>query len=274
MILEESNLFKQEYLEPLLGDMYVIKSMHICSTDRGNPARRKRFWAVLCHRESVTKVWGSMTNVIPLFYRACEVSWEVFMIAEDEEQLKDEIENELRWAIARPKSGAAGMTVEEVMQHPHPWRLALNPCERRHREFYIANQEPGCCNMLNQNPERERGISSTPYVLHTILKNPGLHFSEKPRCQKGDRWFTMSEVLVSQGFPVVSRLGNVGGKPARCCSFCPGGKLTSSDRKRQIAQSQAGNSMNLSVSGIVTLYAIIFVQRADQARVVQWFRPL
>ena len=150
------------------------------------------------------------------------------------------------------------------------------PCQNRHvfalttdRQAYICEQEPGCCNMLNQNKSAGRGISSTPAVLHTILRNPGLQFSEKPKDQHGDRWFTKSELLISQNFPVTAVLGNVGSKPARCCSFCPGGKLTAAGRTKVNVARQAGNSMNVSVSGVVTLFALLFVKRTDQISVAR-----
>lgn len=43
------------------------------------------------------------------------------------------------------------------------------------------------------------------------------------------------------------------------------------ERKRASIVFQAGNSMNVSVSAIVTLYCLVFVRRADQSMLADWF---
>ena len=121
---------------------------------------------------------------------------------------------------------------------------------------------------------QNRGMSSSEEVLYTIIRNPSLHFSEKPGLVRS---FTKSEVLVSMGFPVLLGLGcppasaTVSGddeppRVRRCCSFAPGGSaIAAASRKRSHVLMQAGDSQVLSVAGMFTLISLLMVQRRDQA---------
>ena len=117
---------------------------------------------------------------------------------------------------------------------------------------------------LNQNPAIGRGMRSpdTTY-LHTIIRNNGLI-----KVRSLGRWFTGSELLLTQGFPVRQSLATPrSGILRRCCSFCPGsdGYGDVNVYKPAAWQRLADNAMNVSIPCVITLYLLVFTQRYDEA---------
>eukprot|EP00959_Pyramimonas_sp_CCMP1952_P142877 2991009-Pyramimonas_sp.AAC.1 len=78
---------------PVFHDAYFVESMVIDAVDRGLPQRRKRMWTVMVHRLVVLEQTSTLSNVINLFKSPIIYSWQIFLVASDDEKL-----HELKWA--------------------------------------------------------------------------------------------------------------------------------------------------------------------------------
>ena len=265
LVVEESNRFDPKIYGEWLGDIYYIQTRVVDPTHFGWCGRRPRLWAVMLLKDSLLSPPRLMVDVINHYKRELQATWDVLLVADREEELKGELEQELQWACKRPKSQAKGKDLLALQKAGYNLYLAaLTPMEEEYLNEY-QQQKPGAVVMLNQNPASGFGMASTDDgLLYTIIHNPGLHWSQKHR-----RWLSGSEMLLSQGFPVVSRLANPRGSPARCASFCASvgsGKSTTepgSSRTRNCKVAQAGNSMNISVCGFMKVYILLFVELMD-----------
>ena len=264
LIIEESDHLPPEVIARVFGKYYHVDWKVVDPTLLGWCGRRPRFWAACFHKSYVLQIYNHLDNVIELFRRNCQCSWRELLVAESHPVLKDELEAEITWASKRPKSQHRHDT-RDILSLPQPFHAVLTEKEAEYLAFYQRSR-PHCCVMLNQNPASGFGIASTPDVLHTLIRNPAFHWSLDDH-----RWLSASEMLMAQCFPVLPRLANPRGSPARCTSFCAGGHLGPRDRSRQHVVAQAGNSMNVSVCGFMRLFVLMWATRADQSRVASLF---
>lgn len=117
----------------------------------------------------------------------------------------------------------------------------LSPIVQEWLQFYIENW-PHCVYNLGQNPHAYP-VHSSPTVLQTIIKSTNLMWSHDH-----GRWFTPSELLMCQGFPLRAELTN--GRAA--CSFAFSTSSNMKPRRRSILLGQAGNTMNVCVAAVVS----------------------
>ena len=219
---------------------------------------------MLLHRVLVLEAVSSFSNVVPIFRRKLATTWRVFLTASDAE-----IVAEVMWALKRKLSIASSVenhdiSFYETMLTTDParfvssFRSALTENELARLHHYEKTVGDQHVHMLNQNPmpPSSHGQSSSPTILHTIISNAGIQWIS----ERG-RWVTPSEFLIANGIPTTYHLGNVT-SPAggRCSSFCSGGTHERSNRKRSNVAYQAGNTMNVSVTGIFWLYCLCWVQ--------------
>ena len=257
IVHENSSRFNASVLHDIFDDDYIILSSLIDPVIFGWPSRRNRRWTILLHRLCVVETYASLDNVLPLFQRLCMCSWGVYMVAE-----ATQLEEELEWLQSWPKSRAREASVRKRFNDEGAFRDALTSFELQNLEQYET--EPGWqerVHMLQQNPHVGRGISSGADILNTVIKNSGVMFSSPH--QRSLHW---SELLISQGFPVLPGLAYPSNPQAgaSCCSFAIA-RQKSQPRRRSAVAGQAGNSMNLNVVGVMLLYALMWVRRADQA---------
>eukprot|EP00973_Karenia_brevis_P063499 8825161-Karenia_brevis.AAC.1 len=56
----------------------------------------------------------------------------------------------------------------------------LSILQRSNRlDGYLEDSEPGCCHNLSQDSRSGHGISSSPDVLHTVIKHAAIHFFDE-----------------------------------------------------------------------------------------------
>ena len=146
--------------------------------------------------------------------------------------------------------------MQQLIGLANPYRAALTHLEEDYLQAYDANV-PGSVALLNQDPRKGRGQQSNAQgVLHSVIRNPGIHFS-----LSHGRWLSGSEMLMTQGVPVRSE--DCPGR-IRCSSFCPGGIVEDAERSRQDKVAWAGNGLNVPSAGVVKLLALLYCKRADQ----------
>ena len=146
----------------------------------------------------------------------------------------------------------AGTPRHTVMKRDRPFEDSLTESEAQNVAAYRRRQSaPGCCFMLSQSGERSFAAFSTPTILHTLIANPSLNFSDDVH-----RWLTPSECLMYQCFPLTPYLGNPQGFSRQCCSFS---SHPDHPRNRRAVMRQAGNSMNIPCVSAMTLFALMFV---------------
>jgi hypothetical protein len=264
IIVEESDLFNGAVMRDIFEQKYVIHDLVLNSHDFGFAGARRRYWAVLFHREYVCEVFSSLKAVLPIFTRRCAHSWHVFFCAEHEPSLQAELEQEVIWAAGRPTSLAKNLTKDEV--------LAL-PSKRRYLSVMTANENkwvtenarlwPGSCSMANQNSETDRGVCSKFHsFLYCIIRNPTLHYSDAHK-----RWMSGLETLCANGIPILPRLADPLGVPARCSSFCVGfpSAVPDSVRTRKRKVQSSGNTMNPAIAGFCLIFSLLWSRRTDES---------
>eukprot|EP00969_Alexandrium_andersonii_P278352 12304040-Alexandrium_andersonii.AAC.1 len=262
VLVECSSRFDPAMLDRMLGDLYQIDHCVLDTRDFGWPGRRKRFWGVLVSKASGLGVEKPLREFSPLFRRVLQCSWRVFIQGRTQEAL-----DELIWAVRRKKSLAfqTGTSVDEFLRWKDSepdkfwetaFRKALTAFELESLCEY-ERQPDGLsqAHMLNQNPHAERGVSSDGPIMHTVISNAGIQWASP-----FNRWFTPRELLLANGIPVTFGLGHVGGSTGfRASSFCSGGTLRKSPRKRQNIQHQAGNTMNTMTVGVMWLFCMLCI---------------
>lgn len=103
-------------------------------------------------------------------------------------------------------------------------------------------------------------ITYTPKVLMTLIASVNILMSSRHR-----RWLTPKEIISIQGFPIVASPTSSGDHACssfamRTCYEQSGLKPPVEWPSRRSACHQAGNSMHVSISGIVILFALTQVQ--------------
>ncbi len=220
------------------------------------PTARQRRWTVLRHKvktmafRSPLNVFTSMLAAPPTF------TWRSYLIAGAEE-----LNKELEWATSRKTSCSAGRELHVEDGGPTVFFDALTTSEqaivKRYRQ--LAPSTGSVCS-LGQSPfDTDQGDSFAHFVkgdtMHTIIKHVGLQWViHEAATNKVERWLTPHEVLVCQCFPVYSNLPGF-----ECTSF----SVHRAGRTRAAIFAQAGNSMPLSMAGLLYLFACIGVARTD-----------
>eukprot|EP00973_Karenia_brevis_P029235 4031833-Karenia_brevis.AAC.1 len=202
MVHENSHLFDVEDLKACFPeDQFVLQSEIITPENFGWPSRRPRRWTIIVPKRYLVKIGTSLKNVVPLYERVCACTFREYLIAK-----MSEILSELAWAMQRPNSLANGKAVPSIPT-ADDFLNALIKAEQETLGGYVKNSPFGCVHNLSQNSE-DHGISSTPKVLHTIIKHPAIHWITDPGNEKPPRWFCPTELAVSQGFPVDEKMVN------------------------------------------------------------------
>ena len=253
IMVEQSHRFQVVILQSIFGSRYVWQVMILNGTDFGMKIRRKRFYAVGHHQEKVGEAICRMDNVIPLLYRDAgyNCTYRDYMIAESMPEFEHEKDEELAWAIARPKSKAKGKTLDEVKTLHHPYDLALTQVETTNLAKYEADLPRGIsCNIVQSFDKRP--TYGTVDTMHTIVANMGLHFCTSSSVR---RWFTTSELMVAQGIPIHRSFANPRGRHYTTTPY-----LMPANRKRIKVLQQIGNTMQIPVVGTVLFYLILFTQ--------------
>ena len=278
VVFENSDRYPASVLEQLLGDIYVVMPYIVVSTVTGALSYRSRLWALLAHREFCTKIWASMSNVIPLFTRILGCTWRCIL---DERYLlgasHEEQQYELYWASNRPTSGVVGSPVDR--SRVGPWEEALSKTEFSYLCGYeqLAHFQPGCAMHLHQNPKTHPQYSKAHRYLMCLISSQNIVFcSDETSGSAGGTWLCPSEAFAVLGFPTHTALS----KGVRCCSMAhpsgsrmfedsgaslagPKGDFAPYVTRRRALLHMSGNTMDVSVCGAHWLYALIFLQRLD-----------
>ena len=135
-----------------------------------------------------------------------------------------------------------------TLYEEEPFLKSLTFAEERFRASYQETR-PGQAWQLNQNPDSGFGASSTDKCLPTIIANVHLLYSDRV---SPSRWLTGSELLVTQGFPVLPGLWGEDPKnfPVLCSFNIPRPSRTS-----RHLRDQAGDSMNTMVMTMLALHS-------------------
>jgi hypothetical protein len=176
---------------------------------------------------------------------------------------KDEQMLELKDAIARKGAQGFGFDITEVLKDPNPFWLGLLPTEASNVLEAKRRRGPNKVYMVNQNPNGKDGrqgfcIGSTDSLLHCLIANPGYQWDGSSQ-----RCFTAKKHLIMQGFPTKPELSTPRGQPRVIGSFLNEARRTDAERSKSAIRHQAGNSMNLSVCGMMWMYAFCFVSRSS-----------
>ena len=209
-------------------------------------------------------------NIMPLFTRKCEVSFHEAILKFTPESEKDA---ELAWSIKRPASGLHGLSFAEAKLLPLAHYKSLIPFEKEiyldQHEKHVAKDKLGCCYMLNQDSRKNRGIASGTKELHSIIKNPTLHFVDDPQDL---RWLTPRDCLRAQGFFVDSTMQGLRSR-GRSCSWAPGGAIKDKSRKRNDVFEAAGNSMTGVEMASAWMHAFLNILPSIHFPLERVFRP-
>lgn len=144
------------------------------------------------------------------------------------------------------------------------WAQSLTAWEYQNLLGYLSKfSTDRAAFMLNQS-YNVRPVTASPTRLNTLIRNTTLLWSREAK-----RFFAPVELLCSQGFPVRTRFTAVAAQdPNYCfpaCSFALG--LSDREKKphRNHWAQQAGNSMNVTVVGLVMLFALLSSRSATDA---------
>eukprot|EP00971_Amphidinium_carterae_P326596 6457481-Amphidinium_carterae.1 len=118
---------------------------------------------------------------------------------------------------------------------------------------------PGQCYSLAQNVAKGFGAHSTPQVMHCLIKNVGVLWTDveytEDNGRKRGRPVTCREVMLLQGLP----MSDPEVKTVHC-SF-----QVARNRKRTSMLQQVGNSMHVNAVGVALVFALGVVQRPGHA---------
>lgn len=255
IVQENVRSFPIELHSEFLGLYYFIDAYTFNASDFGIPVNRLRQWVVLRHKAKTMSQIGPLSNFVKRFQRICNITWRDLLIAEDEEIL-----SELHWAIKRKKSCAsiAGLGPEDL--NPQEWRsfwMALTDVEQRFLASYECIDSEAAA-QLNQNPKSGFVMMSKGKELHTIIKNNGIIWT-------GGRWLTPIELMLTQGFDVLSstRMAEPNDADATAtCSFA----IPRQTRRRNDVKAQVGNGMSVPCAAVMHMFIGLGIHRADGNR--------
>ena len=119
--------------------------------------------------EKTTRFKAPLNDVVRMFFRHCRVKWHICFIGTD-----GEFEEEMEWAVGRPKSLAKGVIPTAASNGKSHARQCLTSM-MKHRLSCKEIKHTGCSIMLHQSLSCE--ASSTEYILQTIISNAGTLWS-------------------------------------------------------------------------------------------------
>ena len=203
--------FPKELLSRFLLKFYWIDQFQADAVSFGVPQGRLRQYLRFRHRAKVLSEISPMADFAKRFWRVCSWAWNEFFFCRPGEYhttvVKEEDETELRWAQARPSSQAQQRPLPaQSPNDPEAYLNALTLTELGYLSSY-RSKWPGQVYQLNQNPCSGFGATSQPWALATLISNTGLLFFDG--AGRGGRWLFASELLATQGFPVVPGVFNL-----------------------------------------------------------------
>ena len=202
ILVEESDKFELKILTEFLGSAYIFRSGVYCSGKDGMGwvNRRLRFMAAGFHRVYVSEVYSSLDNVMKLFTRTCTQDWSIVAEADNDNELREELQDEIDWAINRPTALGKNMASEMILEtfghlgHGGMYAASLTYMEAKHLKSYrsrtaISERNSIGCYNLTQNAATGFGIRSTRGMMPTLISNPGLHWCDPPTAHLPDEAF-------------------------------------------------------------------------------------
>eukprot|EP00438_Fugacium_kawagutii_P005072 Skav200543 [mRNA] locus=scaffold676:287405:290698:+ [translate_table: standard] len=165
-----------------------------------------------------------------------------------------ELNRDLRWAMARPKSQAKGKKWTTVCSAKNPHRAVLTKVEEKNLDLYIAQFGGGRCYNLNQNCD-QRPIVSHPGKLFTLIRNLGIVWVQP---EKGEgRFLCPEECALYQALPIRQEL--IVPSANQCIADAATSFNIAMNRSRAAMGGQVGNGMNCAVVGSFLHLAMINV---------------
>jgi site-specific DNA-cytosine methylase len=258
IIHENVEKFPLMLLTMFLAPFYFLDGIVLEGHRLGWPTARTRRWTVLRHKVKTMAFRCPLNVFTKIFEQTLAFSWLAYLRATDAE-----LQSELSWASERKSSKTGGRLL--TLADPDPFFNALTEQETKivlkYRELVKASNKSGIglCSLKQSPFPRESGDCFAHFtaddVMHTVTKNVGLLWvvGIDP-----ERWMTPYEVLLAQCFPVYSDMFG-----HRHVSFA---KRRS--RSRNAIFEQAGNSMPISMSGLLFFYAAVAVERPTSSNFV------
>ena len=227
---------------------YSAQTVVLRNTEFGHAVERCRRYTVF-HLSCLVELSRPLADMPTVFHRVCAPShtWHDYIQAET-----PELNAELVWAS--PHGAPALTTTDEAAFE----RCLIGRYEGKHLDAFKSMCPRGRVYTLSQNPAAGRATYSRKDVLHTVIANVQLNWSDTH-----NRWMTARELLSAQGFPVYQKLMDYvcGGQtcPTPLCSFNRS-RMQSGlpSRERRHMSHQAGNSMMVSVVGAVMYWCSVY----------------
>ena len=236
---------------------YSAQTVVLRNTSFGHAVERCRRYTFF-HLSCVVELSSPLPAMPPTFHRVRDPShtWHDYMQAEPQE-----LNSELIWASP---SGSRPLTTADDNAFE---RCLIGRYEGKHLEAFKSNCPRGRVYTLSQNPDAGRATYSRQDVLHTIIANVQLNWSDAH-----NRWMTARELLSAQGFPVYQKLMDYvcGGRTCTTplCSFNRSRlQVGLSSRERRHMSHQAGNSMMVSVVGAVMYWCCVYTVDVGSCKV-------
>ena len=187
------------------------------------------------HETSEPPLW--LKTFVKQFARPTTLTWRSLLVASS-----SDLHDEKVWAAARrpvmQRLNARGLNPQDI--ESLRFEDLLSEAEIDVWGHYRLRHPSDVAWSLNQYPQNDRSRTSTPTILHTVIKNVGLVWDDE-----SGRWFTPSDLLAAQGFRH-SRLDVVTN------SF----QITAPDRTRSDMVQQMGNSMHVNAIGAVIAFCM------------------
>ena len=251
--------FPVRMLEFFFGAFYFIESVVLEGVQLGWPTSRTRRWTVLRHKVKTNAFRTPLNVFTSLFSRPPSFSWKAFLMAG-----AAELDDELAWSTARKASCAYGKALIWNGDMDVFYDSLTTSEQKIVMEYRSQAVGPSVCSLKQSPFTRVSGDNFAHFTrgdtLHAITKNVALQWAMLGDSSHAGRWLTPREVLLAQCFPVFKGLNGYS-----CTSF----SIPRADRNRHNMLAQAGNSMPLSMSGLLHLYSVIGVDRG-----VSFFRVL
>ena len=167
--------FKVEILERFFSDLYILQTVVFNSAYLGHACNRtRRLTWMLLKSEVVLPIQQPWPETIPLFFRTLRMSWEAYLIADDEE-----LNAEIEWSRNRPASAwDTAMAQQNEFQRLNDkglltdWFKSLTEWEQTNAlAYYAMNINGKPLAMLGQNALKHKMHNNGDDKLFTIVKN-------------------------------------------------------------------------------------------------------
>eukprot|EP00959_Pyramimonas_sp_CCMP1952_P239273 5000276-Pyramimonas_sp.AAC.1 len=196
-------------------------------------------------RESVI-LGSSWKDYCEYAERKCKFSWDSYFWQNRDDA---EVQAELEWARTRAAVIAETETAEgmDLRSHLSEFEAALSNWEIENLRRYQELEKDGIYT-LGQHALKHAHYSRHKSTMHTIIKHPDLHFSNKHK-----RWLTPKELLTIHNYPMISDASQFRlqssfqvDRASKC--FGP--------RSRTQVLSQIGNGMSLCTENLGIAYIV------------------